>query len=55
MSGMNIWDLIIAAVLLGVVFLAVRSVRRARKRGGGCAGCSGDCSQCGHTPPKERR
>lgn len=37
--------LIVLAVLALVVFLAVRSLLRARKNGG-CSGCSGGCSGC---------
>ena len=37
---MNIWDI---AVLLAVALLAVRSLRRSRKRG--CGGCCASCGQ----------
>ena len=42
---MNIWDLLIVALLAAVVvFAAVRIVKR-KKRGKGCCGC--DCASCG--------
>ncbi len=39
---MNIWDIVACAVLAAVVFLAVRSVIKQKKKGG----CCGDCSRC---------
>jgi len=40
-------DLIILAALAVIVALAVRSIVKARKKGG-CAGCSGGCANCAH-------
>lgn len=41
-------DVIVLAVLAGVVLLAVRSLLKGRKEGkcSGCSGCSGGCSGC---------
>ena len=41
-------DIIVLTVLAGIVLLAVRSLIKARSRGGccGCSGCSGSCSGC---------
>lgn len=38
----------VAAALLAVIALAVRSVVRKHKKGGCGCGCSGDCGKCGH-------
>lgn len=38
-------NLIVIAVLIGVVALAIRSVWKDHKSGKSCA-CSGDCSHC---------
>lgn len=43
MSGI-LGDVIVLAVLAVVVALAVRSLRKSRKKG---CGCGGDCSKCG--------
>lgn len=49
--------ILIAAVAVGVV-LALRSIQRQKKHGGGCCGCSGRCDACGHPcggdPPQPR-
>ena len=41
-------DVIVLAVLAGVVLLAVRSLLKSRKEGkcSGCSGCSGGCAGC---------
>ena len=41
-------DLIVLAVIGLAVFLAVRTLRNDRKKGGcaGCSGCSGHCGSC---------
>lgn len=36
---------IVGAVLFGIVCIAIRSMIRERKKGGGCAGCGG-CTAC---------
>ena len=42
---MNIWDILLLAVLAGIVILAVRAaVKRARSPG--CACCGGQCPGC---------
>ena len=46
---LNFGDLLVIAVLAGVVTLIVRSMwknRRAGKGCAGCSGCSGNCSSC---------
>ena len=45
--------LILLALLVGVVF-AVRSIVRARKNGGGCGGCTGDCASCGKPEARDK-
>ena len=48
-------DVIVLAVLAGVIAWAVRSLWKAHKNGGGCSGdCSGcgGCSRCGGCRPK---
>ena len=45
---MNVWDIVILAVVAAALFLAVRKVRRNRRTGGcgcGCEGCSKSCGQ----------
>ena len=54
---MNPLDILLLLVLAAVVGLALRSVWRNRRRGGGA--CSGGCAGCGldcprrNTPPKD--
>ncbi|MEA4965193.1 MAG: FeoB-associated Cys-rich membrane protein [Oscillospiraceae bacterium] len=40
---MNFGDILVLAVVLFAAALALRSVRRQKKRGG----CCGDCARCG--------
>ena len=44
---MKLLDIVLILAILVIVFFAVRSVIRARKNGGGCGGCTGDCASCG--------
>ena len=41
-------DILVLSVLAVIVFLAVRSMLKNRKKGccGSCSGCSGGCSGC---------
>ena len=41
-------DMIVIAVLAVVIGLALRSMWKDHKNGGGCSGCSGNCSTCSH-------
>ena len=41
---MNVWDVLILAVLAVSVLLAVRAIRRGKA--GGCHACGGDCTAC---------
>lgn len=43
---MSIWDYLVLAAVAFAVLFAVRGIVRRRKKGG-CAGCSGNCSACG--------
>lgn len=43
---MNIWDIVICAVLAVAVFFAIRSAVKQKKKGGCCGNCS-DCQNCG--------
>jgi len=46
---MNTGDFLLLVLVAAGVLLALRSIRRQRKRGGCCgSGCSGCCSQCAH-------
>lgn len=45
---MNIWDIVLIALLAVVAGLAIRQAVRIHRRGG-CSGCTGDCSACGHS------
>ena len=47
-------DVILIIVLLVAVGFALRSMIRARKNGGGCSGCSGDCTACGRPEAKDK-
>lgn len=40
---MNLWDILIAALVIAFVILGIRSVAR-KKKSGGCA--CGDCASC---------
>ena len=43
---MNIWDFLIIAVVLALIFLAFRLAKGRRKKGGcgcGCEGCTKEC------------
>jgi len=40
---MNLWDILILAVIVLGVAAAVRHIRKSRK--GGCPGCCSDCGQ----------
>ena len=43
---MNVWDALILLAVVGLLFLALRSVR---KSGSGCASCrKKDCACCRH-------
>ncbi len=45
---MNVWDILLLALLAAAVLLAVIGLRRRRRRGGcscGCAGCALDCEK----------
>ncbi len=42
---MSVWDYLVLAAVVLAVFFAVRSIVKRRKKGG-CAGCSGNCSAC---------
>ena len=42
---MNLWDILLLAVLAGIVVLAVRAAVK-RSRSSGCSCCGGDCSLC---------
>ena len=48
-------DILLCLAILAAVFFAVRSVLRARKNGGGCSGCAGDCASCGRPEAKDKR
>ena len=39
-------DIIVSAVIGVMVGFIIRSMVKEHKNGGGCAGCSGNCSQC---------
>ncbi len=39
-------DLILLGLIALAVLLAAVSIRRRKKRGGACHGCTGNCSQC---------
>lgn len=39
-------DIIVIAVLVVIVGAVIRSMIKERKNGGGCSGCSGNCSTC---------
>lgn len=41
-------DIIVLAVLGVIVAAVIRSMIKERKNGGGCSGCSGNCSTCSH-------
>ena len=46
---LNFGDLVVIAILAGVVALIVRFLWKNHKAGkgcGGCSGCSGNCSSC---------
>lgn len=47
-------DIIVLTVLAAVLLTAVRSMLKARAKGGcgGCSGCSGNCSGCSCGAPK---
>lgn len=44
---MNWADIAVGAVLIAALALAIRSIVRRRKRGGGCGGCAGCSARCG--------
>lgn len=51
---MGLADYLILAVILLLVFFAIRSM--VRRKGSGCAGCSGCCQSCAHrTPDSEKK
>ena len=41
-------NFLVLAALGAVVFLAIRSLRKKHKSGGGCSGNCAGCSKCGH-------
>ena len=44
---MNLWDILIIAVIAGITMLALKAMNGKGKSGGcscGCGGCSKDCS-----------
>ena len=43
---MNIWDIVIVAVLVLVIVGAVCSIVKCKKSGGCCGGSCGQCSCC---------
>ena len=47
--AMSVWDYLVLAAVVLVVFFAIRSIVKRRKKGG-CAGCSGNCSACSLHP-----
>ena len=47
-------DILLCLVILVAVGFAIRSVVRARKHGGGCGGCTGDCASCPRPEAKEK-
>ena len=44
---MNVWDILLLALIAGAVVLAVCKIHRDRKKGKGCLSCGGNCSGCG--------
>ena len=45
---MNIWDIVIVAILVLVIAGAVFTIIKRKKKGGCCgSGCTGNCAQCG--------
>ena len=47
---MNIWDILLVALIALALFFALRRMYRTRKTGGcscGASGCSGNCAACG--------
>lgn len=53
---MNLQTMIVLVIVIALVGLALRSIIRSRKRGGGCCGCSGGCcgcAGCGKMQPAE--
>ena len=51
---MKLIDVILIAVLLVAAGFAVRSILRARKNGGGCGGCTGNCASCGRPEARDK-
>ena len=43
---MNVWDIVIAAMIAGSVILAIRHMRKNRKSGKCPGGCDGCCTPC---------
>lgn len=43
---MNIWDIVVAAILVGVLILAVGICIANRRKGKSILGCGGDCAHC---------
>lgn len=50
---MRIWDYLVLLAVATAVFFAVRAIVKRRKKGG-CAGCSGNCSACILYSPKKQ-
>lgn len=48
---MNVWDVILAAVICIVVFAVIKVI----KRRGRCAGCDGSCAGCRMCDTEEKR
>ncbi len=46
---MNIWDILIIAVLVGVLILAVGICIASRRKGKSVLSCGGDCAHCANT------
>ena len=52
---MKLIDVLLCLAILVIVVFAIRSVIRARKNGGGCSGCTGDCSSCGRPEANNKK
>ena len=55
---MNIWDILLIALIAVAAGFALRRVIRTRKTGGcscGASGCSGNCAACGASCPSARK
>ena len=43
---MNLQTMIVLVIVIALVGLALRSIIRSKKNGGGCCGCAGGCCGC---------